>query len=277
MPKLPTENIHVRTEADGGIKVPCRAHVTTEGMFFMEIPDPYFPTFQSFANSLPGGVYQETEDHKKVDFNGIRLYSMIPERLAFKQGAASTDYQQLIAFFKLAVAFHYKAIKVEEKVLIYQYDSGFKYWKNPDGKLFANGNAKGADTERGEWAGNDRVHATHREKTGLTLRCYCLNKTTHTRGKSVVTEFERYYDEQGKETFGGLINFLSPGECPRAEKFDNGELRGWTMMPYTEQAAEFFYKTLHGLCRIDDSLRTFFGSEERVVQAIASGQLPLLK
>lgn len=275
MPKLPTENIHVRTEADGGVKVACRAHVNTEGKFYLEIPEPYFPTFIAFTRELSNGVYQDDEIGR-IDFTGLELHGHIGERIAFKQGASHSDYQKLIKFFRLAVAFHFKAEKTVEKVLIYTYDSGLSYWKNKDGTITANGACKGAK-ENGSWAGNRNIHATHREKNGLTLRAYCLVKTTHKRGDSEVVEFEQYRDEQTVETFGGLINFMSPGTCPTGERYHNGEFPGWTLIPYTEKAAEFFYKTLHGLCRIDDSLRQFFGDTERVTASIESGQLPLLK
>ena len=47
-------------------------------------------------------------------------------------------------------------------------------------------------------------------------------------------------------------------------------------MPYTEDAAKFFYNMMIGMCVLADKISIFFDDEQNIVKAIEAGAVPLI-
>lgn len=260
MPKLPPELIGFDTKTNGRIVRELPVYVDSAGRFTV---------------SLPTEINENARElFEAGDFSHQGLQYAVG-REAVRQVKGDT-LRKCVACAKALLETYYAVETTEECVLIYKYSSGFAYWKNPDGTLTFNGAADDADSN-GSWAGAigpDRVrrHAED-EPDGLMLAAYAMKKFTHTRGahKTVEWVFWRALNHHDSADIRSKLNFLSPGKCP--EDPDNHD--DWVIMPYDEKSAEFFYRTIHSLCKIDDQLRAFFGDHKKVAKAIETGSAPL--
>lgn len=172
----------------------------------------------------------------------------------------------------------------EETVIRYGWKTDTTYWKMPSGALYANGydcrndpdyNPDDRDSKsNGEWHG--RLNATtHNAGYAVALFAKVQKKTTYTRPSGEKCKYGLPdFDHFDTDTWGERLNqFVGLNEKA-------GFMRGGievVEMPYTEEAAKFFYDMLIGMCAFADKIETFFAEPENVVQAIEAGGVKLLE
>ena len=252
MPKLPNEFIKVQTINDGVILHEAPVRVDSAGRFTVGLPADLKESAREFFDA---GAFSR-------------------EGMSFDYGRGGVPaisgplLKKCVGCVREAIANHYAVATTSEDVLAYKYSSGLSYWKNRDGTITYNGVAPDAD-RKGNWAGAPSG-AANDEKEGLLLCAAALVRKTHTRGSGKRVELVLWRPDnlQDDSDIRAKLNALSPGGS--AEDIEANE-DAWTIIPYDEKAALFFFRAIHSLCRIDDQLRTFFGDREKVAGAIASG------
>lgn len=178
-------------------------------------------------------------------------------------------------FVEAVIAERLASQKVRELVLVYATEGKVAYVKDDRGQLYPNGYAcsEAYHSNRARWHGT--LHATRTARhyqVGLVARV--LEKTTYTRGADSSVKYAFVNDADlgpaGRRLNSWVGVELSPEDQPRIN-----EMR---QMPYTEEAAAFFYDAMHAMCTLADRLESFFGSEEVVQKAIQERQpaLPLV-
>lgn len=235
--------------------------VTTDGMFRVSVPDELVEHLYKYREAKIRGdvIVHKSHGSHRVEARTLRV---------------AKD------FVDEAVKDFLKSSREEECFLAYRYRSELAYWKNPDGSITHNGGASDAESE-GRWGGCLSGRASdEKEAAGISFAAFALVKVTNARGSTVKIDWEFWRDTtHGKNKdhmddsdVRSRLNFISMGESP-----DDPSRGGWTVIPYDPKAAEFFYRVIHSLCRIDDQLRTYFTNKEAVQLGIQSGQFLALK
>ncbi len=236
MAKLKTRTFYFPVKTGGEFKFTSEVSVTADGVFHLTIPE----ELASTANAL-------ADREKDID--------VIPSRANWT--VVGKNLEACESFIK-HVGDDYVACEIsEEPVILYGADTRCAYFKGTDGLIYPNG-AKG-----GNWCGN--IHATSRAPFySVGFAAFCLIKVTYTRGSGTKVEYK--YEREAFGPYWKLLNSFCGLEIHH---------RSLKEMPYTEEAAKFFYDTMLGLCHLADRINTFFGSKEALTAAIAA-QAPLL-
>lgn len=168
-----------------------------------------------------------------------------------------------IALHELMVA----EIKTE-RVIIYDFQSAMLYYRGIDGEIHPNAlydtarveNSIGGPASR--WGGGLNT-GFDRQVDTYTIGIYArvMDKVSHIRpsGTKVTYASINGAEEEYHEKLNAFTRFTVPSER-------RGKLRE---IPYTEEAAKFFYETIVGLCKVADRLEKFFASPDQVILAIA--------
>ncbi len=245
MAKLKSGTYHFKSKTGDELKFTSDVSVTSDGFFHCTIPDELVPIITALLKSQP----QKAITCKKNKIN---------------HSISGKELKECESFIKLAAEDYIACEVKEELVLVYGTQIKAAYFKNPTGEIFVNGAQPGAAYAKGgKWQGTlDSNSRSNAYSVGFVA--VPRKKTTYSRGSGQKVEYKWIGEEQGK--YWDLLNSFS-GLYVNEESLKD--------MPYTEEAAKFFYDTMMGLCHLADRIEAFFGNEETLNTAI-TGQVPLL-
>jgi len=242
-------NVLFQHEAKSGeeIKFSVPVTVTTDGMFNMMVPKEYREELRNVdgAHYYRGGVR----------FSATSLIEL--------KGMVDGALEQYLA---------YKT--VEEIVIRYHVRATCHYCEDKKGNVYPNGSVMEDAVGYYNWAktmGRKYSDSFNSEYDySVSLMAELSTKRTHTRGKiHRKVEYILMCFGAGEEVlgeFGLLLNGFQKVQLPD----DSRE------MPYTEEAAKFFYLSMMSLCKLDSGVKKFFADEKKVLKAIKSGSMGLL-
>lgn len=166
-----------------------------------------------------------------------------------------------IRFVNAAMVNHLACEVTREKVILYGTNIRVAYVKDERGDFHPNGSyAPRIPGEIGEsrWRGtlNGSVCNDRHYSIGLVARVWI--KVTYRCPSSTKVVYERANDAKHGTYHDRLNGFVGL-------RYDTN---GFSEMPYTEEAAKFFYDTLIGLCALADRMTEFFGDADAIQKAI---------
>lgn len=153
---------------------------------------------------------------------------------------------------------------IREHVIVYRTETSVAYWKKADGQIVPNGNFDPEySQQQGTWGGsggcnNDVLAYT----VGIVAGVYTKVIARRDSGDQIL--FERFEDDDETEfdTWAAKLNsFLRVA-------IDLYDLPSMDSVPYTEQAAKFFYETMLTMCKLSDNIEIFFSNPENIHRAI---------
>lgn len=249
MVSLPKLKFHFEPETGEALQFDAPVSVNSSGIFSVTIPE----ELAEVAKSVIAKEYLD------------RTVSCQLAQKYFKVSAPTLDLCREV-IDRAGKEYVTCDVKVET-VIVYSHDTKVSYWKDGD-QIYPNGCGR---EKSGKWNGAMRGALEYTEHYGIGVAAVVMNKTTYTRSSSTKVEYSRWRDEsihhlaQQKTWAGRLNNFVRLSVKPKRMK----------EMPYTEEAAKFFYDMMIGVCRLADRIEEFFSSEENVLLAIER-QTPLL-
>lgn len=154
-----------------------------------------------------------------------------------------------------------------ERVIVYSPNTALSAWQTPDGELHPNGYAGGVD--RGGWHHMGKgVNATHRVNhftVGLYARVFDMKTIHGASGKHVtLTEPEWGHGRFEFPTYAAKLNGFSSLKLP-------SYLSDLQHLPYTEEAAKYFYEAMLRLCALGTHVHALFNDPATLERAIADG------
>lgn len=158
--------------------------------------------------------------------------------------------------------------KTTDRVIAYGPCTGLSAWQSPDGALHANGCIAAPD--RGGWHPMGKgVNATHRVKhysVGLYARVFDRTTLHSASGTHVSLKSPDWgHGHRDYPTYGAKLNgFAALGSPGYPSEFQ--------YLPYTEEAAKYFYEALLRLCALGTHVHALFAAPETLTRAIAEGQ-----
>jgi hypothetical protein len=259
MAKLAPIKLGIKAKTGEKFSFECDLSVTSEGFFQAVIPEELNP----IVHDLIKGEFRKNAE---VVLKG-RYGNTKPVISSNTMDTCKT------ILFKALEIYAYSEIE-EELVIIFRTQHDITYYKVGD-KIFPNGrcNPNYEQDYRGgvgSWQGNLNS-SNRRELYSIGFAATCRKKVTYKRTTGTRTEFIR---ENGikSEFWCKLDDFCGltfPTEQREIEKY-------YTVIPYTEETAKFFYETMLAMCNLADRLTAFFGNTDNVFRAIEANQQLLL-
>lgn len=180
------------------------------------------------------------------------------------------------AALEMAARDNAKEAVVRERIIVYGLRSRSQYTKGDDGQLFPEPGFPGADAAGARlWSGragressvgdmDGRLGINAYYYVGFVARVY----DRITRVKGAHKEFKLELPDPQE------FSYENPAYRLNAFKdvdIEESELHRFTVMPYSDEAATFFYDVMLSICKLSDRLDGFFGNHENVMKAIAAG------
>ncbi len=248
--------------------IECRVSVDGDGTFHLTVPD-----------DLEDSIVAHTEPGSGVHMSRSR-------RPHLTLRVSGTDLKACKAAVGAGLRDWMACEVTEEMVIRYGYRIKTSYWKMPDGEIFANGydakNSAEYDAEaglshqnvNGKWHGT--LDATnHAPGFSVELIAVVAMRTTHTRESGAKVTYEPPdYPNFAVKTYGQRLNNFV-GLRTDADGYWHKAI-DLTDMPYSDDAAKFFYEMLIGMCAFSDKITDFFAEPETVMAAIEAGAVPLI-
>lgn len=153
----------------------------------------------------------------------------------------------------------------EEHVIRYCIDSRVVFALNGEGEVTPNCTGENEQWVLGKEYGG--LHANNREKGGYSLKvgAGAFTKRTITFGSSEKIEYERFYE--------GGTHHKRDNPAQRLNSWVGFDLpNGAKEIPYTPEAAEFFYSLMLGMAKLAKLIQENTNDEERLLELINSGQ-----
>jgi len=248
MASLPSIRFGFKSKAGDELDFKSAVTVGADGLFTMTIPVELEDALRGVCKGLRddgSGVYDTPKS--------IRVYAPSLQQCKDLIGKAGEEWA---------------ACQItEEAVIVYARDIKVAYCIDTDGAIYGNGCGLHGYRRGGE------LHATNRAKfytVGFAAKC--MLKITYVRASSSKIEYKQSphktpHHLDFPETYHDKLNGFN---C-----LSIGDPRYMQEMPYTEEAAKFFYEMMAGICALADRVEQFFGNTENVINAIAQGKSPL--
>lgn len=240
-------NVWFKHKADSGEKIAFQVPVTvtTDGMFNMMVPKEY----REALESVDGADYYR---------GGVRF------------SASSLRELQNIVEHALEEYLAYKT--VDEVIIRYNVRATCHYCEDKKGNIYPNGGVMEKAVGNYKWTKSLGASSFEPldENYVVSLVAQPYRKETHTRGKIYEkVDFHGLSWQEEKEflgEYGCLLNGFQDAGIPDDAR----------EMPYTEDAAKFFYLSMMSLCKLDSGVKKFFVDEKKVLKEIKSGSTGLL-
>lgn len=179
-----------------------------------------------------------------------------------------------IEFLKVLAADYIECEVVREQVIVYKTTANLSYYKLADGTIVPNGGYDKDYPKGGTWGGEGQeminLHSGPSFTIGLVAAVY--TKITSRRGSGDQITWER----TGENCHGIPDNYLDKLNSFIRVGIRHYQLNQMSQIPYTEEAAKFFYEAMLSMCKLSDRIDTFFGNTENVQKAIESRSSHLL-
>lgn len=280
MADLPQQEFHHKGDSGETRVVVSKVTVTQDGVFHMTIPDDLVGVVK--ANRGSCYIDQVRRKAKKDPMLPGSLRRTVGSKITNRvSGPSLDDCKRAI---KAGLKDWLKCEVTKETVIRYGKRTMVTYWKMLDGTIYANGtdcendpnyltDGPQYDPRNGNWHG--KLDATRRNAGYMvSLFASIEKKTTYTRGSVVEHKYSRPdFANFSHSTYGERLNcFVGLAE-------EGGWMREGIEceeMPYTEEAAKFFYEMLIGMCAFADKIETFFAEPDNVIKAIEGGATLLI-
>jgi hypothetical protein len=182
----------------------------------------------------------------------------------------SATHAKAKAFLRAVAEDFIRVETVEELIIAYRYASGMEYWINADGSLDPHGNIGVG----GYW---NVGHCKQFDDTlkGIDFEAAVFKKLTYqSRDTKPVIEYKYWRPaDNGTHPEDPKYMLNAFGNCSYEGPREGSD---WREIPYTDEAASFFFKVMMALCKVDQQLKAFFDDHKKVDAAIATGTLPQL-
>lgn len=226
--------------------------VDSDGIFAITIPDELAETARALLNR-----------------DRVRCHSLRVNKPRTNTRVESTSLAAAESFVREAMRSHLAVSVTRERVICYSHRTRYTAWQNSDGVMVPNGYFGDYHQEpHGRWRGP--LNATENDDSfsiGFVARVF--DRVTSTRDSHTKTAFlppamaanESNPHLDRLQGFIGITKFKPNAHTP--------------CMPYSDEAADFFYTMMLSMCQLSCRLEDFLGDREALQLAIARRQ-PLL-
>lgn len=225
----------ILTAHQGQIKITVPVSIDVQGDFYCKIPAELLVMFSDFSN-IPKGVQRGCDD---------KLFAKV-----------FTDLEDCL---KRAVYHCFQPVITKEKVIRYSITNTFPYTIVDGVTVAPNGYYGERDADYEHFGSPTRLG-------GLSIVAKAEIKTTAVRGEKVDISYDNYYGEDGSHlgTKNPAERLNSWGRCGLCDSPKE--------IPYSDEAAVFFFDAMMGMARLAHMIRTSTDSPEKIRTLITGKQ-----
>lgn len=253
MPSLPAQWIAHKAADGTKFEYKASCFVTADGEFTIEIhPDLLLSA-------------------KRLSKNGVGVSRA---RVDASERVYCNNLQDGIRFLHDCAKDFMTVKQTTERVIVYEAEFNLAFWKMPDGSIQGNGSG----TNAGQWhrlhyenMGKDSNNKTNMFRVGLCAAVYDKVTTIRKSGNIV-----RYLDPNDLKDGSPAANLNSFTTLDVETKNIGNSYCKTREMPYTDQAATFFYEVMLGMCALAERIDNVIANEAILKNAIASRSSNLL-
>jgi hypothetical protein len=248
-----------------------------------------------FSISIPANLAPACEElAEKQEWNNVTVH----EGRTDGQGngkwvVRANDKTRAVALVSAAARIWAKAETTTEYVIVYAHDAEGRYMVGPNGEVatdlydidknfYPNTSRKSPTEYRQGWQWSESKRNHFGEKTtfkfGIGAKVY--EKITTKRSTGTTIRYELWYggengekcdedcnDHFARRTYAQRLNSLDL-HFSIGTDYANGDK--YPEIPYTEEAARFFFEAIMSLCSISERIKNFFGDRTMLQKAIES-------
>ena len=252
MPKVTTHHFRGKADSEEVIDFNSDIYVDSGGTFYARIPEQYE------EGLIALGTVSHIGRGRSLT---LRLSGSTLEELLYNVQHALDQY--MISETRT------------EYVIIYDVESSCHYYVGQTGQIFANGyDAQNQEKTKNDdycgWASTLNAEFQHfanhnsERDYSIKLKAEVVKKVIHQRGESFKNVTEHRPDDEEIGEYGNRLNSFVHVVMSKDKK----------EMPYTEDAARFFYTAMIALAIIADKITNFFQDDKQsVIDKINSGRL----
>lgn len=259
MAKLKAIQFKATSLTGEAVEFNAEASVTNEGQFSVEIPD----YLEELGRKL-------VRDERAVHIERPRVHLRVSGKLL----------EDCERFVKTLLTEYVRCEVATETVILYNYLTDAHYVKDDaNGELFPSGVGVESYGKTAKWADLRNPAMSHNSSPFFTvgINARVVQKHTYTRASNVSVKYS------------GGSEFANAGDGDWAKKLNSycklsrpyngkGEIdRSFMEMPYTEEAAKFFYGLMMSMCKLSDRIHSFVGDKEQLMLAIKTPELLMLE
>lgn len=270
MPKL--KDLVIRHQNKAGdvyeYKSPC--NVSTEGQFTVNLPDDLEEIIGTFTVHN-----RECPIPEKFD---VRVYTH-----QHKWRVSSSTLEGIQKYIRKLIELKMECVKIIERVIVYRHQADYCIWVAPDGSLHPNGSLSvgmkkaAPDMVKGKWMGTLNgsmgMHKPSVYSVGIGAKVF--DKVTYRspaggkdRHEYILVQEDVIQDEGIESTYLHKLNAMIGTSIGHEDRFSSSH--GAEEMPYSEDAAQFFYDAIIAINGIAMKMDTFFQDKVNIKKAIES-------
>jgi len=245
MPHLKTETFKIKTEADVW----------------------HYPKVKISVNAN-GEFYANLESDVRISAEGVLKQQFIEGE---KIKVIASSLNTLESLIEKIYRNHYEPKITEEPVILYNIESHVTFAEDKDGNIFPNAGYPNANWNM-DYNRYGEHHAAKPSNGGycLTIGAKAMMKTTYFYGDGKKVKYKPYY--KGESHLGRD----NPAQQLNNWAAFNLDYDTCKEMPYTDEAAEFFYSLLYSMAKISKMIQDNTFEQEKLLQLIATGSNPML-
>lgn len=262
MAKLKDVSFNVRADSGQKLDFKCEMNVSTDGEFTLVLPE--IDGLDEVIRAIL--LENKNKPHAEQKHRGVHLYA------ARKYWHVRGDTMQAVSGLVHEGAEQWLVQgETREMVILYKFDAECHYAIDKKGGVYCNGN-DAMDNGKCEeddyvWGGSDRDFASHTTQTySIGLGAEVKLKITSKRGNSERVAYE-HPDFPGShhdaDSYGKRLNGFITVHFTESDRDDIKEI------PYTEEAARFFYDFMIGMCKLHHGLSKFFAKDTDIHKFIS--------
>lgn len=248
MAKLKSIKFHHKNETGEVMEFSSNVTIDGDGTFNVTIPDELHGTATRIPKTVDVGLTKPANSHS---------WRVSGKRLDDCQSFINTVLED---YLKCEIA--------TERVIVYGYSMKVCYTKHANGGIYANGYI--CEDENGKDSYNDARHGGELHATNTAplysvgLGAKVFDRVTYSRasGKTVVYKSPKFpgshlvHDSPAKRLNAFAALSINP------DRQDTQE------MPYSDEAAAFFYDAMIAMCKLADQVNAFLGDKQSLMLAI---------
>lgn len=248
MPTLPSIAFSFTSKAGERLEWRSQVSVTQTGEFHCTFPDTLVDVARTTLPSF-----------KKSPFDPLTI-----DRGRTQWQVQGPNLEECKRFLHQVAEAYLRTTTTVDCLIVYHVDPAVSYFRLADGTIWPNAaELPNSTRQTGGWHGTiGSIGADHYH---LGLFAQVLHRITERRGDYVQVRYER--PSLPEDSWGHRLNSWTQLNLPALR----GSNTPWPSIPYTEPAAEFFFRLLLQLCHMADQLAAFLADAPTVAQAL-SGQ-----
>jgi len=202
------------------------------------------------------------------------VYVRIPPRKGGIFSVFGAEMEQCVKIIGMLASDYLKCEITTEKVIVYQWINKAHYYRSEKGEIVPNGyECEDYLGDKGEWRGRDEGSSSVGSAYHIGISARIMNKTTYTRPSSIQCKYEYCTYDLGKaktieEKLQSFVHMFP--QSPKEDKEVSRE------MPYSDEAAQFFYEMIMIFCGLADRMDRFFEDQEQMKKMIQQRSWPKL-